>query len=121
MTGVIVRSSVNVDAGARTRLSTILHGVWILAFVAAFPHVLSMIPQACLGAILVITGIKLFDHRILRVLYERGKAELAICLITLFGVVFLDLFTGIMLGLGAALFKIVYTFSHVEMELSNQR
>lgn len=115
MTGVIVRSSVNVDAGARTRLSTILHGVWILAFVVAFPQVLAMIPRSCLGAILVITGVKLFDHRILRVLYQRGRAELAICLVTLCGVVFIDLFTGIMLGLGTALFKIVYTFSHVEL------
>ncbi len=116
MTGVIVRSSVNVDSGARTRLSTILHGVWILAFVVAFPQVLAMIPRSCLGAILVITGIKLFDHRILRVLYERGRAELVICLITLGGVVFVDLFTGIVLGLGTALFKIIYTFSHVELK-----
>jgi len=117
MTGVIVRSSVNVDSGARTRLSTILHGFWILAFVAAFPQVLAMIPRACLGAILVYTGFKLFDHRILRMLYARGRAELVICLITLSGVVFIELFTGILMGLAAALIKIVYTFSHVELEL----
>ena len=117
MTGVIVRSSVNVDSGARSRISTILHGIWLLAFVAAFPQLLAMIPRAALGAILVLTGIKLFDHKILRVLYERGRAELVICLITLVGVVFIDLFTGILMGLAAALFKIVYTFSHLEMDL----
>src|SRR5690606_15445751 len=59
MTGVIVRSSVNVDAGARTRASTIFHGLWILGFVLVMPEVLEAIPRSALGAILVYTGYKL--------------------------------------------------------------
>lgn len=115
MTGVIVRSSVNVDAGAQTRRSTILHGVWILLFVSAAPEILELIPRASLGAILVYTGYRLIDRRSLVSLYRQGRAELAICLITLFGVVFIDLFVGILAGLAAAISKIVYTFAKLEI------
>ena len=52
MTGVIVRSSANIDAGASSRLSTILHGCWLLAIVSLFPHVLEMIPRCALAAVL---------------------------------------------------------------------
>ncbi|MCH9679961.1 MAG: PTS sugar transporter subunit IIA [Deltaproteobacteria bacterium] len=115
MTGVIVRSSVNVDAGARTRRSTILHGIWILLFVSAAPQILGLLPRASLGAILVYTGYRLIDRRALAGLYQQGRAELGIALITLFGVVFIDLFMGIMAGLAAAIAKIVYTFARLEI------
>ncbi len=115
MTGVIVRSSVNVDAGARTRRSTILHGIWILGFVVAAPQLLELLPRASLGAILVYTGYRLVDVKAMKALYEQGRSELAICLITLFGVVFLDLFKGIIAGLLLAILKIVWTFARLEL------
>src|SRR3546814_7643204 len=64
MTGVIVRSSANVQAGAVSRRSTILHGAWILAFVALLPSVMRAMPMATLGAVLVVTGWRLvkLDH-----------------------------------------------------------
>ncbi|MEQ9499553.1 MAG: SulP family inorganic anion transporter [Deltaproteobacteria bacterium] len=116
MTGVIVRSSVNVDAGARTRRSTILHGIWILIFVVAAPQLLELLPRASLGAILVYTGYRLIDVKAMKALYRQGRSELAICLITLFGVVLLDLFTGIIAGLAVAILKIVWTFAHLEIK-----
>jgi|GEM_PF-35156 len=116
MTGVIVRSSVNVDAGAQTRASTIMHGIWILLFVSAAPEVLELIPQAALGAILVHTGYRLIDRNALKELYRQGRSELAICLVTWFGVVFIDLFIGIIAGLAAAVGKIVYTFAKLEID-----
>lgn len=116
MTGVIVRSSVNVDAGARTRLSTILHGAWLLLFVAVAPQLLELVPRASLGAILVYTGYKLVDVNTLRELYHRDRAELAICLTTLGGVLFIGLFQGIMLGFAAALARLSYTFSRLHVE-----
>ena len=61
MTGVIVRSAANVEAGARTRLATILHGFWLLLFVAGLAMVLRMIPTAALAAMLVYTGFKLIN------------------------------------------------------------
>lgn len=115
MTGVIVRSSVNVDAGAMTRKSTIMHGIWLLLFVSAAPQLLELIPQASLGAILVYTGYRLIDRQALKELYQQGNSELAICLITLFGVVFIDLFIGIIAGLAAAVLKIVYTFAKLQV------
>ena len=59
MTGVIVRSSANVEAGGKTRASAILHGVWLLLFAAVLPFTLSYIPVASLAAVLVFTGYKL--------------------------------------------------------------
>jgi MFS superfamily sulfate permease-like transporter/mannitol/fructose-specific phosphotransferase system IIA component (Ntr-type) len=115
MTGVIVRSSVNLDAGARTRLSAILHGVWLLVFVSIAPEVLERIPRAALGAILVYTGWRLIDVRALALLWRQGRAELGIALVTLLGVVFVDLFAGIVAGLVAAFAKIVYTFARLEI------
>lgn len=115
MTGVVVRSSVNVDAGARTRLSTVLHGCWLAAFVVAAPQLLELIPRATLGAVLVYVGVNLVDVRALRELYQRGWHELGICLVTLVGVVFVDLLSGILAGFGAALLKVVYTFTHLEI------
>lgn len=115
MTGVIVRSSVNVDAGAQTRWSTIMHGIWLLLFVSVAPEVLELIPQAILGAILVYTGYKLMDYKGLVALYQQGRVELGICLVTLFGVVFIDLFIGILAGLATAIAKIVYTFARLEI------
>ena len=115
MTGVIVRSSVNVDAGALSRKSAILHGFWILGFVMIAPEVLERIPRSALGAILVYTGYKLSDIKGLKALYQRGRGELIIALITLFGVIFVELFVGVIAGLAAAVFKLVYTFSHLEI------
>lgn len=116
MTGVIVRSSVNVDAGARTRWSTIFHGIWLLIFVALAPQILELIPKAALGAILVYTGIKLVNVAALRELYFRGRSELAIALVTIGAVVFIDLFEGIILGLGVAIAKLLYTFTHLTVK-----
>ena len=121
MTGVIVRSSVNVDAGARTRRSTILHGIWILGFVVVVPQMLELLPRASLGAILVYTGYRLIDYKALRALYEQGRSELGIGLITLFGVVFIDLFTGIIAGLAAAIAKIVYTFARLDIQTGTSK
>jgi MFS superfamily sulfate permease-like transporter len=59
MTAVMVRSAANVDSGARTRLSTILHGTWIAAFVGLLPFVIAKVPLTALAAVLILTGYKL--------------------------------------------------------------
>ncbi len=115
MTGVIVRSSANVEAGAQTRRSTIFHAVWLLLFVSLAPQLLELIPKACLGAILVYTGIKLVDVGAMGRLWEQGRAEFGIFGVTIVGVVFVDLFIGILAGLVAAVIKLVWTFSHLEI------
>ena len=115
MTGVIVRSSANVDAGATTRLSAILHGAWLLLAVAAFPFILNEIPTSVLAAILVYTGYKLVNVAQIRKIAEFGRQELAIYFATLIGVVTIDLLTGVIVGFALATLKLVYTFSHLDI------
>ena len=120
ITGVIVRSSANIDAGARTRLATILHGVWILLFVCLLPHTLQLIPKSCLGAILVYTGYKLAYPRAAMELLRFGKSELFIYLTTLITIVVEDLLTGVLVGIGLSIVKLLYTFSHLSIDVRKQ-
>lgn len=120
MTGVIVRSSANVNSGAKTRLSSILHGVWLLVFVAAFPLVLGYIPRAALGALLVHIGIKLVNLKQVKELWNTSKSEVAIYLITLLVIVCEDLLVGVVVGILLSAAKLLYRFSHLEINLVPQ-
>ncbi len=117
MTGVIVRSAANVDAGARTRASAVLHGVWILAFVATIPWALARIPVAALAAVLVYTGYKLVNPATIQTLLRHGRAELAIYVATVVAIVATDLLTGVLVGLGLSVAKLVYTLTHLSVNV----
>lgn len=119
MTGVIVRSAANVQAGAKTRMSAILHGVWLLLFVVALPQVLNSIPTACLAAILVYTGYKLIDFKALRDLAAYGRGEVAIFVATVVMIVVADLLTGVLIGVGLSAAKLLYTFSHLDLRIED--
>ncbi len=108
MTGVIVRSSANVQAWATTRLSAILHGVWILGFVALLPWLLREIPMAALAGILVITGVRLVsvDH-VRHLLHRYGPLPAVVWAATLICVVATDLLTGVLVGIGLSLVELV--------------
>jgi len=113
MTGVIVRSSANVEAGARTRLSTILHGLWLLVFVAALPGLLSRIPLAALAAILVYTGWKLVNIPGLARLWKESRSEAAIFGATGLSIMAADLLTGVVIGVVLAAIKLLWSVAHV--------
>ena len=81
--GVIVRSSANIEAGAKTKWSSVMHGAWILILVAFIPSILAYIPTACLAAILVFTGWKLFNFQGAVNLFKTSKPEFIIWAITL--------------------------------------
>ena len=115
MTGVIVRSSANVEAGARTRSSAMLHGVWILLLVTIAPFVLALIPVAALAAILVYTGYKLVNPMQMKKLWAQGRSEFAIYVVTLVAIVVSDLLTGVMIGFAASVAKLIYTFTHLRI------
>ncbi|MBZ0185058.1 MAG: SulP family inorganic anion transporter [Candidatus Obscuribacterales bacterium] len=115
LTGVIVRSSANVQAGAVTRGSTIMHGAWLFLFVACLPFVLRLIPTACLAAFLVYTGYKLFNFKVIKTLQPCGKSEVAIYLITLLTIVSTDLLTGVAVGMALTTAKLLYLFSHLDI------
>jgi MFS superfamily sulfate permease-like transporter len=117
MTGVIVRSATNVSAGGKTRLSAILHGVWLLVLVAAAPGVLRLIPTASLAAVLVYTGYKLINVQNIRRLMHYGRMPIVIYAVTLVTIVVEDLLTGIMAGLLLSVGTIVYSVTHLGIEV----
>ena len=117
MTGVIVRSSANVQAGAKTRLSAILHGIWLLIFIVAMGGLLRQIPTAALAAILVYTGFKLVDVKAIRGLAKYGYSEVAIYATTVAMIVITDLLTGVLVGIALAAAKLLHTFSHLKTNL----
>lgn len=108
MTGVIVRSSANVQAGATTRRSTILHGAWILGFVALLPWLLREIPMAALGGILVVTGWRLVSVTHVQHLFKHyGLLPAATWAVTFALVVTTDLLTGVLAGLALSLLELI--------------
>ena len=118
MTGVIVRSSANVQAGATSRFSAILHGIWLLLFVVVLAAVLRLIPTASLAAMLVYTGYKLVDVKSIKNLRQYGWGEVAIYAATVGTIVATDLLTGVLVGIGLAALKLLYTFSYLKVELT---
>lgn len=117
MTGVIVRSSANVQAGARSRASTIFHGAWLLGLVALLPGVLQSIPVASLGAVLVYTGCKLVDFKAIRNLGQYGRVPPVIYVATALSIVFTDLLTGVLVGFALTLLKLVWNASRLRVKL----
>lgn len=113
MTGVIVRSSANVESGGQTRRSTILHGVWLLAFVAVLGTMVRLIPTAGLAAILVYTGFKLINIQEIKRLKRYGWGEVGIYTATLGTIVATDLLTGVLVGIGLSVAKLLFRFSHL--------
>ncbi len=117
MTGVIVRSSANVQAGAKTRASTMFHGMWLLIFVCLLPMVLTAIPTAALAGLLVYTGVKLLNLKVLAPLYRRSTGELAIFLVTAVAVVAIGLLPGVVIGLALAGIKLLNSLSKLHVTL----
>lgn len=117
MTGVIVRSAANVEAGARTRLSAILHGLWLLLMVLFCSALLTRVPVAALAAVLVYTGWRLMNFRVIKELWGYGWAEVAIYLATLIAVVSANLLEGVILGFVLSVIKLVWRFSHLHLRL----
>lgn len=105
VTGVIVRSSTNVAAGARTRASAMLHGVWVIVFVVLLAGLIELIPLAVLAGLLVVIGVRLVKLADLRC--ARRQGELTIYLVTVAGVVFLNLLEGVLIGLGLSLLMVL--------------
>lgn len=115
MTGVIVRSSANVQAGAKSRYSTMMHGLWLLILVSAFPALLRTIPTACLAAILVYTGWKLMNPENIRKLATYGKIPVAIYFATVIGIVTTDLLKGVILGLVLSIMRLIYKITRLKI------
>ncbi|MBD1552962.1 SulP family inorganic anion transporter [Pseudomonas typographi] len=117
MTGVIVRSSANVQAGARTRWSAVFHGIWLLAFVVLLSGVLQSIPVASLAGVLVFTGIKLVDFKALRGLGRYGRMPMFTYAATALAIIFTDLLTGVLLGFALTLLRLALKAARLKINL----
>ncbi|MEU8432052.1 SulP family inorganic anion transporter [Streptomyces sp. NPDC029216] len=116
MTAVIVRSSANVEAGARTRASRILHGAWLLLFAVALPQVLEVVPLAALAGVLLHAGWKLLPARAVAALWRTHRGEAVVLVVTAVSILATSLFEGVLVGLGLAVAKAAWETSHVHVE-----
>ncbi|GAA2346046.1 SulP family inorganic anion transporter [Streptomyces cuspidosporus] len=118
MTAVIVRSSANVRAGARTKVSRVLHGVWLLVFAVLFPAALGVIPVAALAGVLVHAGWKLIPTKDLVPLWRAHRGEAVVLVVTASAIVITNMFEGVIIGLLMAVAKSAWETSHVHVEVA---
>ncbi len=120
ITQVIVRSSANIQSGNKSKLSAIIHGIFLLISVILIPTVLNMIPLSVLAAILLIVGYKLAKPSLFKSLYAKGWKQFLPFAVTVLGIVFTDLLIGIALGLAVGVVVILIKsfqnshFLHIE-------
>ena len=108
ITQVIVRSSANIQSNAKSKLSAILHGVWLVITIAAIPSILNMIPLACLAAILLVVGYKLAKPATFIKVAKKGHHQFFPFVVTVLAIVFTDLLIGVVIGLSIAMAYILW-------------
>ncbi|WP_148256622.1 bifunctional SulP family inorganic anion transporter/carbonic anhydrase [Kribbella flavida] len=118
VTGVIVRSTANVAAGARSRASTMMHGLWIAAFVLAAGALLELIPMAALAGVLLVTGLRLVQLAHIRTL--RRHDELLVYVVTAGGVAALGLAEGVLAGLVLAVGRVLYRLARATVTATEE-
>jgi len=108
ITSVIVRSSANVNAGAKTKMSAIIHGFLLLACAAMIPVLLNRIPLAALAGILLLVGYKLAKPSLFRQMFAAGKYQWVPFVVTVVAIVMTDLLIGVGIGLGVSILALLY-------------
>lgn len=103
ITSVIVRSSVNITAGAQTKASTITHGVLLFLSVLLLPNVLNTIPLSCLAAILLVTGVRLMSWTLVRQMWLQGRYQFVPFAATVVAIVLTDLLVGVLIGMAISI------------------
>lgn len=114
--GVISRSTANVEAGAHSKWSSIMHATWIFLFVVLLPGLLGFVPESALAAILIYVGIRLVQVSTLGKLLGYGWPVFGIYLATVTGIVAIDLLTGIVIGLVLSTLRLVYSLAHLDID-----
>lgn len=125
ITQVIVRSSANINAGGRTKVSTMCHGAILLLAACFIPRFLNQIPLASLAAILLMVGYKLSNFKLYRSMFRLGHEQFIPFMATVAGILLTDLLRGIAIGMAVAIFYILrknYKHSyHFRKEKDHQR
>ncbi len=126
ITSVIVRSSANINSDAKSKLSTIIHGVLLLVCIIAIPGLLNKIPLAALAAILLLTGYKLCKFSVFKQMYYNGKYQFIPFFITVFSIIAIDLFViykpikgyGLLIGVVIGLISAIGALLHGNLKNS---
>ncbi|WKX69237.1 SulP family inorganic anion transporter [Streptomyces sp. XD-27] len=117
MTAVIVRSAANVQAGAKTKLSRILHGLWLVLFAALLPAAIGIIPLAALAGVLIHAGCKLIPVKDLLPLWREHRGEAIVLAVTAIAIITTNMFEGVLLGLLLAVVKCAWETSHIHVDV----
>ena len=107
ITQVIVRSSANIQTGNETKMSAILHGLWLAVLFLLVPKVLNLVPLSSLAAVLLVVGYKLAKPATFIKIYKRGGRQFVPFVVTVLAIVFTDLLTGIGIGLAVSVVSIL--------------
>ncbi|MDV9192697.1 SulP family inorganic anion transporter [Streptomyces sp. SR27] len=116
MTAVVVRSAANVRAGARTRASRVLHGLWLLLFAVLLPGTLEYVPLAALAGILVHAGWKLIPFKGLVALWRGHRGEAFVLVVTALAIVTVSMLEGVLIGLALSVGKAAWDASHLRVD-----
>lgn len=107
ITAVIVRSSANAEAGARTWLSGFMHGIWLLLAVLLATGLVNLIPYCVLAAILIRTGYNLAKPAMFLAVWKQGREQFMPFIVTIFAVLFTDLLVGVLIGVGYSIYFLI--------------
>ncbi|TDN88001.1 carbonic anhydrase [Salegentibacter sp. 24] len=121
LTSVIVRSSVNINAGAETKLSTILHGIFLLLSVLFLSTVLNLIPLSSLAVILLVVGYRLASWEVIRAMYKKGWNQFIPFVVTVIAIIFTDLLIGIFIGSLISIFFLLRSNYHNAFFIENTK
>lgn len=117
ITSVIIRTSINIQAGSKTKMSSIMHGFFILIAVMLVPGTLNKIPLSSLAAILIYTGYKLNKPAIYRKIYSQGADRFIPFIVTVVSIIAFNLLIGIVVGLTISLFYILKSNSQSRIDI----
>ncbi|MDA8561606.1 SulP family inorganic anion transporter, partial [Gammaproteobacteria bacterium] len=121
ITSVVVRSSVNIQAGSKSKISAILHGFFILTVISLIPHWINLIPLASLATILIYVGLKLTKPSIYKEMRKQGVSRFLPFLVTIIAIISTNLLTGILIGLFISFFFILRKNSKIPLEIFNEK
>jgi MFS superfamily sulfate permease-like transporter len=107
ITSVIVRSSANAEAGAKTKLSAIFHGIWLLLIVLFAAPLVTYIPYCVLAVILIRTGYNLAKPKMILAIYRQGREQFMPFIVTVFAILFTDLLIGVFIGIAYAIYFLI--------------
>lgn len=107
VTAVIVRSSANLEAGAKTRLSAFVHGLWLLLVILFATSLINLVPYCVLAVILVRTGYNLAKPKMIAAVYRQGREQFMPFMITVVAILFTDLLIGVLIGVVYAIYFII--------------